>query len=329
LVINGQFANRSSLRYGCDNIITQVIIMLDLIQIFFDNIAPILILTSIGYLLGKNFKIDTPTISTLLFYVLSPALVFTSLYNSKIGGDEILSLFTSVILLVLTMLLISRIVSHLQGVNPQQKANVTLSAIGLNAGNYGLSLIGFAFSAEVLSRASIIFVATSMLTYTLSVYIASMGNYSPRESFQSILKAPAIYAVISAFALQLLQIDLPLVLSRSFETLSKATIPMMVLLLGFQLSQYKPTPHALNLLATGTILRLIVSPIIALVIASILNLTGDARTAFIMQASMPTAVVTLVLSTQFELDRDLALGFIFTTTLLSPITLSILIAVLK
>ncbi len=302
--------------------------MLGLIQIFIDNIAPILILTSIGYLVGRNFKIDTPTISTLLFYVLSPALVFTSLYNSDISGDEILALFVSVILLVVTILFISRLILSFQKVTNQQKANVTLSAIGLNAGNYGLSLIGFAFSADVLSRAAIIFVATSMLTYTLSVYIASMGHYSPRQSLQSILKAPAIYAVILAFSLQFLKIDLPLVLSRSFQSLSSATIPMMILLLGFQLSQYKPTPHALNLLATGTVLRLIASPIIAVIIASLMNLTGDTRTAFIMQASMPTAVVTLVLSTQFDLDRDLALGFIFISTLLSPITLSILIALL-
>lgn len=303
--------------------------MLGLIEIFFDNIAPILILTGIGYLLGKNFKIDTPTISTLLFYVLSPTLVFTSLYNSDIAGDEVLSLFMSVILLVLSILIISRVVIHFQGVSPQQKANVTLSAMGLNAGNYGLSLIGFAFSADVLSRAAIIFVATSMLTYTLSLYIASMGSYSPRESVRAIFKAPAIYAVISAFMLKFLNLELPLVLSRSVQSLSNATIPMMVLLLGFQLSQYKPVPRSLKLLATGTTLRLLVSPMIAVIIAGIIGLTGDARIAFIMQASMPTAVVTLVLSSQFDLDRDLALAFIFITTLLSPITLSILIAILR
>jgi predicted permease len=303
--------------------------MLGLIEIFFDNIAPILIITGIGYLLGKKFKIDTATISTLLFYVLSPMLVFSSLYNSQISGNEVLSLFISVITLVLMLLLISRVVIRLQGINPQQQANVTLSAIGMNAGNYGLSLVGFAFSAEVLSRASIIFVATSMLTYTLSVYIASMGNYSPRESLQTILKTPAVYAVITAFSLQLFQIDLPLVLSRSVQSLSSATIPMMVLLLGFQLAQYRPIPRAFKLLATGTILRLLISPLLAFLIAGLIGLTGDARIAFIMQSSMPTAVVTLVLSTQFDLDRDLALAFIFITTLLSPFTLSILIALLR
>lgn len=303
--------------------------MLGLIEIFFDNIAPILIITGIGYLLGKKFKIDTATISTLLFYVLSPMLVFSSLYNSQISGNEVLSLFISVITLVLMLLLISRVVIPLQGINPQQQANVTLSAIGMNAGNYGLSLVGFAFSAEVLSRASIIFVATSMLTYTLSVYIASMGNYSPRESLKTIRKTPAVYAVIIAFSLQLFQIDLPLVLSRSVQSLSSATIPMMVLLLGFQLAQYRPIPRAFKLLVTGTILRLLISPLLAFIIAGLIGLTGDARIAFIMQSSMPTAVVTLVLSTQFDLDRDLALAFIFITTLLSPFTLSILIALLR
>jgi predicted permease len=48
-----------------------------------------------------------------------------------------------------------------------------------------------------------------------------------------------------------------------------------------------------------------------------------------MQASMPVAVVTLIFASEFGLDDKLVSGTILTTTLLSPLTLSVLILLLR
>jgi len=62
---------------------------------------------------------------------------------------------------------------------------------------------------------------------------------------------------------------------------------------------------------------------------SLFELAGPARFAFIVQAGMPTAVLTLVLAHQFDTDRDLTLSFIVTSTLISPLTLTVLIYLLR
>jgi predicted permease len=49
----------------------------------------------------------------------------------------------------------------------------------------------------------------------------------------------------------------------------------------------------------------------------------------ILQASMPIAVVTIIFASEFELDHQLALSMILASTLLSPVTLSVLIFVLR
>jgi predicted permease len=74
---------------------------------------------------------------------------------------------------------------------------------------------------------------------------------------------------------------------------------------------------------------LFLSPFLATGLALIAGLDTFAAIAFILQASMPTAVMTIVLATEFDLDQNLALNIILASTLLSPVTLSVLILILK
>ncbi|RMG77522.1 MAG: AEC family transporter [Chloroflexi bacterium] len=302
--------------------------ILELIQIFIDNIAPILLIAGVGFAVGRGFKIDPKPISTVIFYVLSPSLVFYLLYSSDIDGGEILALYVTTIVFQLVMLSLAFIVLRFQHATPVERSNVMLSAFCLNAGNYGLSLVAFAFGEAVLSRAAVVFIANVTLNYSLGVFVASNGRSSPRESFMNVLKTPAVYGVVLAFALRALEIELPLPLARSSARLADAAIPMMLIMLGLQLGHFARFDR-LNLVATGVGLRLLIAPFIAIALAALFMLEAEARTAFIIEASTPTAVLTIVFATEFDLDRDLALNLIMVSTLLSPLTLSVLIAWLQ
>lgn len=51
--------------------------------------------------------------------------------------------------------------------------------------------------------------------------------------------------------------------------------------------------------------------------------------AFILQAVLPIALLTIILAYEFETDQDLALNLIMVTTLISPLTLSVIIYMLQ
>ena len=121
---------------------------------------------------------------------------------------------------------------------------------------------------------------------------------------------------------------LPPALSRSSQLLADASIPLMLVLLGLQLGGFQK-PDRWRLLLTGTVIRLLLAPLLAILCAALLDLGGAARLAFILQAGMPTAVLTLILAYEFDTDRDLALNLILTTTLISPISLTLLIYLLQ
>jgi predicted permease len=101
----------------------------------------------------------------------------------------------------------------------------------------------------------------------------------------------------------------------------------MILLLGLQLQHNQRTPHTRELFwASG--IRLLSSPIFAILTATLFGLHGMARKAGIIEASMPTAVVSTVLATEYDADPAFVTTVVFATTILSPLTLTPLLAYL-
>jgi len=77
------------------------------------------------------------------------------------------------------------------------------------------------------------------------------------------------------------------------------------------------------------VLRLVVAPFVAAGLAALMNLSGPARQAGILEASMPTAVVSTLIANEYEAEPQLVTGTVLLSTLLSPISLSIIIALLQ
>ncbi len=290
---------------------------------------PVLAIASVGFYLRRRFTIDPKTLSTMMFNVFSPALTFHSLFNSDISGGDFIRVYGSSLLLIGTVAFLAFMALKAQGIIGTERASTILASHAFNGGNFGLSIVSFAFGAEALSWAVIIFVAGTTMTYTLGVYVSSNGRSSVKDSLVNVLKTPPFLALLLTFLLKGLGItELPVPIARTTELLADASIPLMLILLGLQLGQFAKFDR-LRLVFTGVSLRLLIAPILAVLFASVFGITGDARLAFIVQAGMPTAVVTIVLATEFQTDRDLALNLIMVSTIISPITLSILIYLLQ
>ncbi len=298
--------------------------MADLIRIFADNLLPILLIAGVGFFIKRRFDVHPRTVSVLLFNVFSPSLVFSQILKSNIAGDEFIRIFVGTILFQLTIALIAFVAATLQHASPTERANLMIGSFCLNAGNFGLSLIGFAFNQEVFSRAIIVFIANIATNYSLGTFIASNGHQSLSKSLGSVLRTPAVWSLVAALLITNFHIPVPLVITRSIDSLGNAALPLMLVLLGLELGQFGSFGQ-FRLVTTGVVIRLLLSPFIAFGLGYVLGITGPALTAFVVQASMPTAVLTIIFTTEFNLERDLALNLIMVSTLLSPITLSILI----
>ena len=301
--------------------------MSDLLRLFADNLLPILLVAGAGYLAGKWLNVEARSISRVVFYLFSPCLLFELLVTSQIDTSDMLRMVGFAVASILTVGVITWTLGRLIRLERKMLAAVLLCTLTINAGNYGLSLNLFAFGEEGLAYASLFFVVSAIITYTLGVTIASLGRASLADSLKGLLKIPVIYVVPLALIFIYMGWKLPLPLDRAVSLLSDAAIPGMLIVLGLQLKRVQRGGNLRALLLAGG-MRLLGGLGVGLVLAAAFGLGGMAYNAGILESSMPTAVMSTILATEYEAEPAFVTTAVFASTLLSPLTLTPLLLVL-
>jgi hypothetical protein len=299
-----------------------------ILSILSSDILPIFAIAAIGFLLERRVPGSVKTLSSVAFNALSPCLVFYQLVTSRLSGGAVGRMAVYCVLLTAAMGLAARLVAIPLALDRQTLSSFLLVVMFSNSGNYALPLISFAFGQEALAYASVYFVTSAILVYTVGVFIAASSRQSLGNTLAGILKVPALYALTAAGIVVLGHVTPPVSLMRPVGMLSDAALPVMILILGMQLKR-AVAPNRPVMVAAAVVLSLFIAPLIGIGLAAALGLSGIARDAAITIASMPAAVVTTVLALEFDLDSSFVTSVVFFSTLISPLTLMLLIAYLR
>jgi len=299
----------------------------ELFFLFSNNILPIFLAASAGFLVAKYLGVSAQSVSRIAFYIFSPCLVFVLLTSGQLDGNDITRMAAFATVSILTMGMITALIARLLGFNRSFMMALIITVMFANAGNYGLSLTLFAFNDNALAYAGIYFVTSAFLVYTLGVVLASWGHSNLKTALVGVFKVPVIYAVLFALIYNWLGWQLPLPIARTVSVLSDAAIPVMIVLLGIQLYYAKISREPVKV-GLSNILRLVVAPLLAIGLSYVFHLEGSALQAGVIESAVPTAVLTTVLATEFDLEPAFITTTVVTSTLLSPITLTLLLSFL-
>ncbi len=299
----------------------------ELLTTFANNLLPILLISGAGFLLGKTLSIDSRSLGRVVFYVFSPILVFNLILHTELDSSEILitMAFSGAICLLIGILALA--FGRLLRLDRAMLMAVILTAAFGNTGNYGLPLVSFAFGKNALAYATLYFVTNSILFNTFGVLIASLGHMDVKAALLGLFKVPTMYAVILAAFLNRLHFAIPVPLARTVDMAANGSIPLMILLLGLELSRVEWS-HNLRAVGLSTALRLLAAPAAGILLAGLFGLPLPAWQGNITQTAMPAAVTTTVLATEYGLDSSLVTATVFIGTLLSPLTLTPLLVYL-
>ena len=143
------------------------------------------------------------------------------------------------------------------------RAGFVLVVMFSNNAKYGLPLVLFAFGEDALVFATVYFVTSAVLTYTVGVLVAGSGHRTLARTLVRVIKVPTIYAAVAAGLLAALAVPVPVFVMRPVSLLSDAAVPMMLLVLGMQLAQ-ADRPATLPVVGSATFARLLVAPVLAL-----------------------------------------------------------------
>jgi len=300
----------------------------ELFTTFTNNLLPILLIAAAGYILGISLTIDSRSIGRIVFYIFSPLLVFNLMVTSQLQLGQAAIAVGYTALFILIMGSIAYIFGKLFRLERPQLLVVILTVAFGNTGNYGLPLVKFAFGDEALAVASIFYVTTTILFNTAGVIIASLGHSDLKSAILGVFKLPIVYAVVIALIVKATGFEIPIPLAHTIEIAANGAIPAMIVLLGLELSKIQWS-HSFRAMGVGVFTKLIIGPLIGVLLASWFGLQGHPHQASVMQTSMPAAVATTVVATEYNLEPSLVTAIVFLGTILSPLTLTPLIVILS
>ena len=298
------------------------------LRLFVEHLLPILLVAGAGFALASVLKLDPRPLGALAFNLLAPCLIFESLLHTHVPAEAMarIGFFTALVMAVPAAL--AYLVARWRRWSRAQTTAVVLCALLPNVGNYGLSANLLAFGDEALAYATVFFVTFSILANTVGVLIASAGRMGVRAALLALARVPNIWAVVAALVLRGLHYTPPAPVAQAVSLMASACIPFLLVILGVQLrGAHLRGAAAPMLVASG--LRLLVGMGVAFAAAPLFGFEGPARQAAILQSSMPTAVLASIFAAEYDEEPSLVASIVLLTTVLSPFTLTPLLAALR
>ena len=299
----------------------------DLASILINIISPIVLVAAVGFILAKTLGLEARPLSRTMLYFFTPALVFASTYRANLNAEYV-SIGIFAVIITFVMLFVSWAMTKVTRYDRLTATGFMLGVLFVNAGNYGLPLILFAYGQEGLARAAFYFTMSAIFTQTLGIFVAARGRASALDALMNVLKMPLVYAVILGLIFNLVHITVPEFLMKSVDLAKDAAVPVMLVILGIEMARVTIENDRM-VMSLATITKLVIVPIIAFPLAALMGLNGVTRSVCIVEASMPTAVMASIVAVEFDAKPKLVTSIIFASTLTSIITLTILLAILK
>lgn len=274
-------------------------------------VVPVFLLIALGFLFAHWKKISLVPVTELIVYLGTPSLVLSSLASKPLLLADIAVLSSGVVLIFAGVgVLIGLYFSCFRFSSP----GFALPVLFMNAGNMGIPLALFAFGQAGLQRATLMFVIITFLQYSLGIYLLSgRGNWT------EIFRLPLIYATIAGLVLNFNRIAIPELFFRPISMLGQATIPIMLVSLGYRLHDFRSIQwrHAVG----GALVRIFGGFLIASVVVYLINAQGVNRQVLLLYGALPAAVINFVLTEKYGKDPDLAASIVVLSTFLSILSI--------
>ncbi len=291
---------------------------MDLLIKLFDVLFPVFLTIGIGYWYGKKDpKFNTNFITTFAGNFGLPAIIFYSLTTTNISFELFLRFAYYMTLYVIIFSVIGIIILKLL---KKDIYRLLPPLILPNTGNMGMPLCLFAYGKMGLAIAT---AATAMILvfhFSINILLASK-----KFSIKPLVKCIPIYALLISLLFVYYEIPSPIFLENATFLIGYSTIFLVLMSLGVALSKLKVFSFKETLIYS--LIRVLVGPIVGFGFVKFFNLTGIEAGVMFIQASMPSAVLTYLVSKIYSPKKisDSIASTVALSTFLSFFTLIVVV----
>ncbi len=266
-------------------------------------ILPVFLMIFAGYgytrLRGPTVKSDLAAVNRLSIELLCPLLLFSALASKEFDLLANLPLLLAGILIALGSGLIAWPVARMLGYDVR---TFVPPMIYNNCGNMGLPLAALAFGSAGLSEAVALFMACSLVYFTVGIRILEGPREGSKRASLKVFASPMMLAMIAGMSFAALKISLPEVLLQALRLLGEASIPLMLLALGVRMTDVKFDQWHIGLVGAA------VCPLAGLSVAMLLDwllpLSSIQRGQMYLFASLPPAVFCFMVAEAYRQEPE-------------------------
>jgi malate permease and related proteins len=263
-------------------------------------------------------------LTTVVYYLLLPAMVLEVLWSADIGLHSL-----QYTVLGISSITVGIVSIWLAGIlfrfERRRLGAMILAAAFPNVTYLGLPVLEQTFGHWARSVAiQIDLFATAPFLFTAGIMVVrhygedSAGHAKPAWTY---LNAPPFWAAGFAVALNLNGIVAPDWLAGVLQRLSAAVVPLMLFALGLALSWEAVTLRNLPYVTPVILIKMVLMPLFAMLLVPFLDFEGAYKAAVVLEMAMPSMVLGIVFCDRYQLDSSLYAMIVTVTTLLSLVTL--------
>ena len=276
---------------------------MDVIERIVSIILPVFIIIGVGYayarLRGNTVKSDMTAVNRLSIEVLGPMMVFTALASKDFDIAHNSTLILAGILISLGSGLLAWPVARLLGYDVRSFVPPMMYN---NCGNMGLPLAVLAFGPSGLPEAVALFMACSLVYFSIGIKIIETGREGRRTAFLKFLASPMMLAMMGGMVFAILHVSLPVPLFQALKILGEAAIPIMLFALGVRMMDVNFKSWHIGLV--GAMVCPLAGLTMAWILDGMLTLTPVQRGQMYLFASLPPAVFCFMVAEQYQQEPD-------------------------
>ena len=284
-------------------------------------VTPVFLLAAIGYFWVKlGFEYRVEFVTRLAMTLAVPALVFTSLTQNTINPKFLTEMIIVVCMAYAVVSVLALIFTFIFKLDLR---TFLMPLISGNTGNLGLPLCFLAFGKDGLGYAVIVFAFTSIIAFTVGLWVVS-----DIRSFKQPLKEPLVPATILGLLFMYYGWETPKIFTNSLNLIAQMAIPLMLITLGVAVARLK-TQLAFKTLGIS-ISKIMIGTIAGITVGYQFSIPYEAFAVLIIQMSMPVAVTSYLLAEKYGANSEEVAGLVvvstFLTTFTTPVVLSVLLS---
>jgi malate permease and related proteins len=297
--------------------------------LFSTVLIPILLIVGAGALVQRYHPLDMGTLSKIQIYLFVPVFLFYYVYTSTLGWRDVLGIAGAAMLAQWALGLPLFWFLKKRGVRREALAVILLSATLFNAGNFGVPVAVRAYGEAGGEVQAIILLVANLSLWALGYgLMASMTGRGAKEAIAGYFRLPMFYLMVLAFALRGLNIPLPEPILYAAKLVAQGLVPIALMTLGAQLARQARKPRW-RAVAPVLFLKLLALPAVTAAVVFLMGLWPWPGAMLIVASAGPSAVNTLLLAIEQDGDVELAADCVFWTTLLSAVTVTLVLAVVR